>query len=72
MDTLTNMFAEFEVRKDIYKPNADKKSLPTAGKLLVAVKESGLLEYSRQHVQRCIKQICFQVEKMYIDKKTCD
>jgi len=28
MDTLINMFADGEVRKNIYKPNADKKSLP--------------------------------------------
>ena len=35
------------------------------------VKESGLLDFSRGHVQKCIKQICFQVEKKR-KEKTCD
>lgn len=38
----------------------------------MAVKESGLLDCGREHVQKCIKQISFQVEKVYIVKKTCD
>jgi hypothetical protein len=66
------MFADGEVRKNIYKPNADKKCLLAVGKLHVAVKESGLLDCGREHVKKCIKQICFQVEKVYIDTKTCD